>query len=65
VASTRCIRRAPLLRSVPSLDRGEITDEGSINQRAVLLHRMHLLAAALYAAVRAAHVIDVDNLLPL
>jgi feruloyl-CoA synthase len=64
VASTRCIRRALLLPSAPSLDRGEITDKGSINQRAVLRHRTHLVAA-LYAAVRAAHVIDVDDLLSL
>jgi feruloyl-CoA synthase len=63
-ASTRCIRRALLLPSSPSLDRGEITDKGSINQRAVLRHRVQLLAA-LYAPIRAAHVIDVDGLLPL
>ena len=59
-ASTRRIRRALLLPSAPSLDDGEITDKGSINQRAVLRHRMHLVAA-LYAPVRAAHVIDVDE----
>jgi feruloyl-CoA synthase len=35
-ASTRCIRRAALLPFAPSLDRGEITDKGSINQRAIL-----------------------------
>jgi feruloyl-CoA synthase len=35
-ASTRCIRRAALLPAAPSLDRGEITDKGSINQRAIL-----------------------------
>jgi len=35
-ASTRCIRRAALLPVAPSLDRGEITDKGSINQRAIL-----------------------------
>jgi len=27
----------------PSLDRGEITDKGSIHQRAVLLHRVALV----------------------
>jgi feruloyl-CoA synthase len=26
-----------------SLDRGEITDKGSVNQRAVLRHRAHLV----------------------
>jgi feruloyl-CoA synthase len=36
LASTRCIRRAALLPVAPSLDRGEITDKGSINQRAIL-----------------------------
>lgn len=33
----------------PSLDRGEITDKGSINQRAILRHRAALVAA-LYAS---------------
>jgi feruloyl-CoA synthase len=58
-ASTRCIRRAVLLPSAPSLDHDEITDKGSINQRAVLRHRVHLVAA-LYASVRPAHVMEVD-----
>jgi feruloyl-CoA synthase len=31
--------RALLLAEPPSLDRGELTDKGSINQRAVLEHR--------------------------
>jgi feruloyl-CoA synthase len=31
--------RALLLAEPPSMDRGELTDKGSINQRAVLLHR--------------------------
>jgi feruloyl-CoA synthase len=35
-ASTRSIRRAALLPVAPSLDRGEITDKGSLNQRAIL-----------------------------
>jgi feruloyl-CoA synthase len=60
VASTRCVRRALLLPSAPSLDRGEITDKGSINQRAVLRHRADLLKV-LYAPVCAAHVIDIDD----
>jgi feruloyl-CoA synthase len=34
-----------LLDVPPSLDRGEITDKGSINQRAVLMHRAELVDA--------------------
>jgi feruloyl-CoA synthase len=37
------IRRAILLAEPPSLDVGEITDKGSINQRAVLAHRSALV----------------------
>jgi len=33
------VARAVVLQEPPSIDRGEITDKGSINQRAVLLHR--------------------------
>lgn len=33
------VARALLLAEPPSLDRGEITDKGSVNQRAVLTHR--------------------------
>jgi feruloyl-CoA synthase len=43
-ASTRCVRRALLLPVAPSLDRGEITDKGSINQRAILAHHDALVA---------------------
>jgi feruloyl-CoA synthase len=57
-AATRRIRRALLLPSPPSLDHGEITDKGSINQRAVLRHRTHLLSA-LYGSIPPAHVIEV------
>jgi|HigsolmetaAR205D_1030408.scaffolds.fasta_scaffold00898_6 Acyl-CoA synthetases (AMP-forming)/AMP-acid ligases II len=57
-ASTRCIRRAAVLPSPPSLDHGEITDKGSINQRAVLRHRSALVAD-LYAEAVPPHVIDV------
>lgn len=42
------VRRALLMEEEPSLDRGEITDKGSINQRAVLRNRGDL-AAALFA----------------
>ena len=54
-SSTRCVQRAMLLPSPPSLDHGEITDKGSINQRAVLNARAECIAA-LYAAVPPAHV---------
>ena len=37
-SSTR-VSRALVLAEPPSIDRGEITDKGSINQRAVLTHR--------------------------
>ncbi len=54
-SSTR-ITRAILLAMPLSIDRGEITDKGSINQRAVLEHRSDLIEA-LYAATPSAHVI--------
>jgi feruloyl-CoA synthase len=34
-----------LLREPPSIDKGEVTDKGSINQRAVLTHRAALVDA--------------------
>ncbi|SFC92246.1 feruloyl-CoA synthase [Massilia yuzhufengensis] len=37
------VTRALLLTEPPSIDRGEITDKGSINQRAVLTHRAALV----------------------
>jgi feruloyl-CoA synthase len=43
-ASTRCIRRAGLLPVAPSLDRGEITDKGSLNQRAILAAHADLVS---------------------
>jgi feruloyl-CoA synthase len=54
-SSTR-ITRAVLLDTPLSIDRGEVTDKGSINQRAVLEHRSHLIAQ-LYSPTPAAHVI--------
>ncbi len=56
--ATRCVRRAALLPSSPSLDDGEVTDKGSINQRAVLRYRAELIAA-LYADASPAIVITV------
>jgi feruloyl-CoA synthase len=41
-SSTR-ITRAVLLDTPLSIDRGEVTDKGSINQRAVLEHRAGLI----------------------
>jgi feruloyl-CoA synthase len=46
-SSTR-VARVLLMAAPPSLDKGEITDKGSINQRAVLAHRADLVEA-LYA----------------
>jgi feruloyl-CoA synthase len=57
------IRRAILLAEPPSLDVGEVTDKGSINQRAVLTHRAALVEA-LYADPPPAHVIVADRLTP-
>ena len=43
--SANRISRLCLLVEPPTIDRGEITDKGSINQRAVLAHRTDTLAA--------------------
>jgi feruloyl-CoA synthase len=58
-SSTR-VRRAIILRDPPSIDAGEITDKGSINQRAVLAHRAGLVAA-LYAEPPHPQVICVEE----
>ena len=42
-----------------SIDRGEVTDKGSINQRAVLDHRSRLIDE-LYSPTPAAHVITLS-----
>ena len=39
------IARAIILTEPPSIDKGEVTDKGSINQRAVLKHRDALVTA--------------------
>ena len=54
-SSTR-ITRAILLDAPLSIDRGEVTDKGSINQRAVLEHRAALIEA-FYAEAPPPHVI--------
>jgi feruloyl-CoA synthase len=46
------VARAHVLADPPSLDKGELTDKGSINQRAVLTHRAALVEA-LYAGAGA------------
>jgi feruloyl-CoA synthase len=55
-SSTR-ITRAMLLDTPLSIDRGEVTDKGSINQRAVLEHRAGLIDA-LYSPTPDSHVIS-------
>jgi feruloyl-CoA synthase len=55
-SSTR-ITRAVLLDTPLSIDRGEVTDKGSINQRAVLEHRAALIDA-LYAPTPDSYVIS-------
>jgi feruloyl-CoA synthase len=54
--SSNRITRAILIDSPLSIDRGEVTDKGSINQRAVLDHRSRLIDE-LYSPTPAAHVI--------
>lgn len=43
--SANRVARMMLLAEPPSIDLGEVTDKGSINQRAVLKHRDHLVTA--------------------
>lgn len=57
-SSTR-ITRAVLLDTPLSIDRGEVTDKGSINQRAVLEHRAALIET-IYAPVPPAHIIALN-----
>src|SRR5712672_496151 len=57
-SSTR-ITRAILLDAPLSIDRGEVTDKGSINQRAVLEHRARLIEA-IYELASPAQVIALN-----
>ncbi|MBR1125793.1 feruloyl-CoA synthase [Bradyrhizobium lablabi] len=57
-SSTR-ITRAVLLDTPLSIDRGEVTDKGSINQRAVLEHRAALIET-IYAPVPSAQIIALN-----
>jgi feruloyl-CoA synthase len=52
--------RVILMAEPPSLDAGEATDKGSINQRAVLTRRKALLDE-LYAPTKSANVISIDE----
>jgi len=58
--SSNRICRAILLADPPSLDLGEATDKGSINQRAVLHHRAALVEE-LYATTLSPRVIAIKN----
>ena len=55
-ARSTCVSRVVLLEAPASLDLGETTDKGSINQRAVLQHRARLVDD-LYANPLPPHVI--------
>ena len=57
-SSTRIVH-AVLLDTPLSIDRGEVTDKGSINQRAVLEHRSQLIDV-LYSQTPPAHVITLS-----
>ena len=58
-SSTRLCRML-LMAEPPSLDAGEATDKGSINQRAVLMRRQALVEE-LYASKKSANVISIDE----
>jgi feruloyl-CoA synthase len=58
--SSNRIVRAMVLRDLPSVDAGEITDKGYINQRAVL-ERRAALVDAIYHRSPHAGVIDIDR----
>jgi len=58
--SSNRIARYLILDEPPSLDAGEITDKGSLNQRAVLARRAALVEA-LYAAPPAPDVIRIEQ----
>jgi feruloyl-CoA synthase len=59
-SSTR-LARVLLMAAPPSLDKGEITDKGSINQRAVLTHRADLVEE-LYAKPYSRRVITMEEI---
>ncbi len=58
-SSTR-VARVLLMAEPPSLDKGEMTDKGSINQRAVLSHRAALVDE-LYGAAPSPRVLSIEE----
>jgi feruloyl-CoA synthase len=58
--SSNRVARAISLAEPPSLDAGEMTDKGSINQRAVLTRRADIVAE-LYASEPSARVLVIDR----
>jgi feruloyl-CoA synthase len=54
--SSNHIARVLILDEPPSLDAHEVTDKGSINQRAALKHRAHLVEE-LYSRPFSSHVL--------
>ena len=57
--SSNRIRRLVILAEGPSIDKSEMTDKGSINQRAVLSNRAALVAS-LYEKAPGAHILSAD-----
>jgi feruloyl-CoA synthase len=53
------VRRAAIVPEAPSLDRGEITDKGSINQR-LMLTRWEELTQLLYREVPPSQIVSID-----
>ena len=58
--SSTSIRRAVILEAPPAIDAHEVTEKGSVNQKAVLVNRATLVDA-LYATTRPETVIDVGE----
>jgi len=58
--SSNCLIRVLLLDEPPSMDAGEMTDKGSLNQRALLARRAHLVKE-LYASPPSVRVIAAEG----
>jgi feruloyl-CoA synthase len=58
-ASSTCVKRALLMPVAPSLDQGEVTDKGSVNQKAILKHHVDLISK-LYRTDAPEEVIRID-----
>lgn len=58
--SSNHVARALVMTDPPDIDKGEITDKGSINQRAVRTHRAHLVAE-LYADDPGPHIFIIER----